>query len=823
METLVADIRHSFRMMANNLAFTTIAVAALALGIGANTGIFSVVDKVLLQPLPYPEPDRLVKVGRKYPNGEGYSNSIPKYMVWRHNNVFSSMTIYDFSGPGLNLSTGDRPEQIKGVHISADYFRVFGVGPKRGRAFTASEDAPNGPKAAVISDRLWKSHFGSDPQILGKTITLNGDPYAVVGVMPESFIPDPPADVWIPLQADPNSTNQGHYLSVAARLKPGVSLEQARAEMKIRGEEFRRANPKWMKTESVAVTPMREAMVRNVKTALLVLVGAVAFVLLIACANVANLLLARAAVRQRELAIRAAVGASRWRVVRQLLTESVILSALGGIAGFILGAWGVRSLLLLVPGNIPRLTDPEQAQSIISLLDWRVALFTVSISFLTGIIFGLFPALQISNPDVASTLKEASGRSGTGRKQNRIRKLLVAGEMALALVLLASAALLIRTFVGLNGVNPGIDGHHVLTMQTSLAGGNYSTTEKVDRLAVQVIRRIESLPGVEAAALALVLPTESEIDIPFSIAGKPPKSGELYNGDEQWRFVSPHYFAVFKIPLLRGRLMNERDETNSPKIVVINQEMAKKYWPNENPVGQVITIGKGLGPQFNDAPREIIGVVGNVRETGLADKDVGVMYIPQSQVPEALTQLANSVIPVSWCVRSAVDPNTLRPAIQREFQAVDGLMTISKVRTMEQVIAEQVSRQSFNMLLLSIFAGIALVLAAIGVYGLMSYSVEQQTQEVGIRMALGAGRSEVLKLIVKQGMKPACLGVIVGLVIAFAATKKLLSSLLFGVKATDPMSFTLVAVVLIGVALLATYIPARRAMEIDPAIALRQE
>jgi putative ABC transport system permease protein len=389
--------------------------------------------------------------------------------------------------------------------------------------------------------------------------------------------------------------------------------------------------------------------------------------------------------------------------------------------------------------------------------------------------------------------------------------------------LLASAALLIRTFVGLNGVNPGIDGHHVLTMQTSLAGGNYSTTEKVDRLAVQVIRRIESLPGVEAAALALVLPTESEIDIPFSIAGKPPKSGELYNGDEQWRFVSPHYFAVFKIPLLRGRLMNERDETNSPKIVVINQEMAKKYWPNENPVGQVITIGKGLGPQFNDAPREIIGVVGNVRETGLADKDVGVMYIPQSQVPEALTQLANSVIPVSWCVRSAVDPNTLRPAIQREFQAVDGLMTISKVRTMEQVIAEQVSRQSFNMLLLSIFAGIALVLAAIGVYGLMSYSVEQQTQEVGIRMALGAGRSEVLKLIVKQGMKPACLGVIVGLVIAFAATKKLLSSLLFGVKATDPMSFTLVAVVLIGVALLATYIPARRAMEIDPAIALRQE
>jgi putative ABC transport system permease protein len=823
MESLIADIRQSFRMMAKNLTFTGIAIAALALGIGANTGIFSVVDKVLLQPLPYPEPDRLVKLGRKFPDGQGYSNSIPKYMVWRHNNVFSAMTIYDFAGPGLNLSTGDRPEQIKGIHVSADYFRVFGVSPRRGRAFTASEDAPNGPRAAVISDRLWKSRFGSDPQILGKTITLNGDPYPVVGIMPDGFTPDPPAEVWIPLQADPNSTNQGHYLSVAARLKPGVTLEQARAEMKLRGEEFRRVNPKWMdKTETVAVMPMREAMVGDVKTALLILVAAVALVLLIACANVANLLLARAAARQRELAIRAAVGASRWRVVRQLLTESVILSALGGIVGFVLGAWGVRSLLLLVPGNIPRLTNPDQAQNIVSILDWRIALFTIGISFLTGILFGLFPALHISNPDVSSTLKEASGRAGTGRKQNRIRKLLVAGEMALALVLLTSAALLIRTFVGLNGVNPGIDPHHVLTMQTSLAGGNYSTTEKVDNLAVQVIRRIESLPGVEAAALTLVLPTDSEIDIPFTIAGKPPKAGQLYNGDEQWRFVSPHYFAVFKIPLLRGRLMNERDGANSPKIVIINQAMARKYWPKENPIGQVITIGKGLGPQFSDAPREIVGIVGDVHETGLADKDVGVMYIPQSQVPEPLTQLANSVIPLSWCVRSALDPNTLRPAVQREFQAVDGLMTISKVRTMEQVMAEQVSRQSFNMLLLSIFAGIALVLAAIGIYGLMSYSVQQQTQEVGIRMALGADRSEVLKLIVKQGMTPACLGVIVGLAIAFAATR-LLSTLLFGVKAIDPVSFTVVAVVLTAVALLATYIPARRAMRIDPVIALREE
>jgi predicted permease len=822
MESLVSDVRQALRMMRKNPGFTVVAVAALALGIGANTGIFSVVNKVLLQPLPYPQPDRLVKLGRKYPQGAGYSNSIPKYMAWRHNDVFSAMTLYDQGGPGLNLSTGDRPEQVKGIHISADYFKVFGISPMRGRTFTSLEDSPNGPKAAIISEKLWRSHFGSDPHIIGKTILLNGDPYPVVGLMPDSFVPDPPADVWIPLQADPNSTNQGHYLAAAARLKPGVTLEQARAEMKLKGEEFRRLNPKWMdKNESVAVTPMREAMVQNVKTALLVLLGAVIFVLLIACANVANLLLARAASRQKELAIRAAVGASRWRVVRQLLTESVILSGLGGVFGFLLGAWGVRSLLVLVPGNIPRLTDPEQVQSVLSVIDWRIVAFTIGISFLTGIVFGLFPALHISNPDVASTLKEASGRSATGRKQNRIRKVLVGAEMALAVVLLISAALLIRTFVGLSTANAGIDPDHVLTLHTSLAGEKYSTTEKVDNFATQVIRRLEAIPGVQAAAMTVMLPTENDIDLPFNIAGKAPKSGP-YNGDEQYRFVSPHYFAVFKIPLLRGRLLNERDTTNSAKVVLINQAMAKKYWPNENPIGQVITIGKGLGPQFDDPPRQIVGIVGNVRETGLGDSDVAVMYIPQSQVPEGLTQLANSALPTAWCIRSAADPNSLRTSVQKEFQAVDGQMPISNVRPMEEVIAQGVSRQHFNMLLLSIFAAIALILAAIGIYGVMSYAVEQQTQELGIRMALGADRGQVLKLILRQGMTPAGIGVVVGVAIAFAITR-VLASLLYGVKASDPATFVAVAVLLTAIALFATYIPARRAMGVDPVIALRDE
>ena len=823
MESVVADVRQSLRMLRKNPGFTAVAVAALALGIGANTGIFSVINKVILEPLPYPQPDRLVKLGRKYPQGNGYSNSIPKYMAWGHNNVFSTMAIYDQGGPGLNLSNGDRPEQVKGIHISADYFKVFGASPLRGRYFSNSEDSPNGPKAAIISQSLWSSHFASDPGIIGKTIVLNGEPYPIVGVMPASFVPDPPADVWIPLQADPASTNQGHYLSVAARLKPGVTLEQARGEMKLVGEQFRRLNPKWMdKKESVAVTPMREAMVGNVKTALFVLLGAVLLVLLIACANVANLLLARAAGRQRELAIRAAVGASRWRVVRQLLTESIILAGLGGLCGLLLGAWGVRSLLLMVPGNIPRLTDSDHVQSVFSILDWRIALFAVGVSFLTGILFGLFPALHISNPDVASTLREASGRTGTGRRQNRVRKVLVGAEMALALVLLASAVLLIRTFVGLSTANAGIDPHNVLTLQTSLAGGNYSTTGKVDNFATQVIRRIEALPGVEAAALTIALPTATEIDLPFNIVGKPPKSGQMYNGDEQYRFVSPHYFSVFEIPLLRGRALNQRDAANSAKVVVINQAMAKKYWPKGNPVGEVITIGKGLGPQFEDAPRQIIGIVGNVRETGLGDTDTGVMYIPQSQVPEGLTQLANSALPLSWCIRSSLDPNSIKASVEREFQAVDGQMPVSKIRTMEEVISEGVARQQFNMLLLSIFAVIALALAAIGIYGLMSYSVEQQTQELGIRMALGAGKQDILRLIVRQGMTPAIIGVLAGLGIAFGLTR-VLASLLYGVKASDPLTFGAVALVLTAIALFSTYIPARRAARVDPALALRDE
>ncbi len=823
MATFAADITYATRMLRSNPGFTAVAVAALALGIGANTAIFTVVNSVLLEPLPYPQADRIMQVGRSFGgDGIGWSNSIPKYMTWRQNQVFESMTLYGLDGPGVAFGSGDHPPQVKTLHASDGYFRVFGVAPMLGRTYTAAEDVPNGPPVAVISYGLWQSQLAGKSNVLGALIKLNGQPYTVIGVLPKWFQSDPASDVWLPQQADPNSTTQGHYLRIAGRLKPGVTVARARAEMKVVGERFRAANPKWMdKNESVAVVPMGEAMVGPaVRTALLVLLGAVMFVLLIACANVANLLLARAAVRQRELAIRAAMGAGRWRVVRQLLTESVMLAGAGGLLGFALGAWGVRGLLLLAPGNIPRITDADGLHTGIPLLDWRVAAFTMAIALATGILFGIFPALQTSNPDLASTLKEASSRSGTSRRQNRARSVLVISEIALAVVLLTGAALLIRTFMGLRSVNPGFDAHNVLTLQTSMSGGTYSTTAKVDALVTEITRRVESLPGVEAAACAVMLPVQGGIDLPFTIAGKAPAKGNLYNGDEQWRSVSPHYFAVFHIPVMRGRGFRETDRGNSARVVLVNEAMAKKYWPKEDPIGQVITIGAGLGPQFDDSPRQVVGVVGTVRETGLGSENEAVMYVPQSQTPEGITALIDSAVPLSWVVRTAAPPTTLLAAVEREFGSVDRMLPISHERTMENVVAESLARQNFNMMLLSIFAAIALVLAAIGVYGLMSYSVEQRTQEIGIRMALGAARFDMMGMVLKAGMKLVILGVVLGVGLAYGLTR-VLASLLFGVKANDPLTFALVPAILAAVALVATLIPARRAATIAPSQALR--
>jgi predicted permease len=826
MSSLLSDLRHSLRVLITNPGFTTVAVAALALGMGANTAIFSVVNAVLLAPLPYPQSDRIMRVERGYKGGDiGDSVSIPKFMAWKKaNQTFQALALYDFSGPGLNLGSGDRAQQVKGIHVSAEYFQVFGVSPSSGRTFLPQEDLPNGPKAAVLSDDVWRTRFASDPTLVGKPILLGGDPYTVVGVLPATFHSDPPADVFLAMQADPDSTNQGHFLLAAGRLKPGATLDSAKANMAVGGEQFRAANPKWMdKDETVVVLPLRDALVGNVRLALLVLVGAVAFVLLIASANVANLLLARAAGRQREIAIRTAVGASRGNLIRQLLTESVLLSTIGGVLGLLIGTWSVPLLLAVSPGNLPRINDEGHVASVVSTLDWHVLAFTFAIVLLTGVLFGLLPALRISKLDVNSVLKEASGRSGTGLRHNRVRSILVAGEMALAVILVAGAALMIRTFVGLRSVHPGFDPHNVITMQTSLGGGRYDSTAKVANMVRQVTDHVEALPGVRAAAATVTLPVSSMgLDLPFNIEGLPPAKGDLYNGDELWRFGSPHYFSALRVPLLKGRFFDQRDTGNSQWVLIVNQTFAKKYWPKGDPIGQRITIGKGLGPQFEEPTRQIVGIVGDVRENGLKGVDAAVMYIPQTQVAEGLTKLANSIIPLSWIIQTAGDPSSLSAAIQHEMQSVDSQLAASKVRGMDQVISESTARQNFNMLLLTIFAGLALLLAAIGIYGLMSYTVEQRTQEIGIRMALGAARGDMLKLVVRQGMLLSGIGVVIGLAASFGLNR-FLGTLLFGVKATDPITYAAVAAILISVALLATYIPARRATQIDPMIALRYE
>ena len=822
LEHLAADLRYAGRALRRSPGFAATAILALALGIGANTAIFSVVNTVLLQPLPFPEPERLVQLMRSFPGGEGDSASIPKFVVWREQTkVFEASTAYDFSGPGMNLTGGDRPELVKGIHASSGYFDVFGAPIAMGRTFNAQEDSPGGTHVAVISNGLWRSHFGSDPNILGKTILLGGDPYQVIGVLGPKFVVEPAADIWVPLQADPASTDQGHYLMAAARLRPGVTLEQAKAAMKLAAEEFRRKfpGPLMDSKESATAKPLGDMVVADVKPALMILLGAVGFVLLTACANVANLLLARATLRKREIAIRAALGAGRKRIIFQLLTESVLLALCGGALGLALGYAGVRGLLAMNPGNIPRIGENGAGVT----LDWQVLVFTILVSVVTGILFGLIPAFNASRTDLSVTLKEASSRAGSGFRQNKARSVLVVMETALALILLAGAALLIRTFEALRSVKPGFDAHNVLTMQMSLTGTRFEKTAGVAETIREAEQRVEAIPGVETIASTCCLPLEQGVDLPFTIEGKPPTDGP-YNGDVQWRNVSKGYFDAFKIPLLRGRTFTQQDEAGSTPVVVINESMAKKFWDKDkdDPIGARITIGHGLGPEFEESARQVIGIVADARDQGLNNDPPPMMFVPDGQVTNGVTALANRVLPMTWVIRTKVAPYSLSTEIQRELRTASGGLPAAHVRSMEQVVAGSTARTDFNTTLLSIFGGLALLLAAIGIYGLMAYTVQQRTQEIGIRMALGASPRVVRKMVVLQGMRLAGIGVILGVGAALALAR-LMTDLIYGVKTRDPIVFVSVAVLLSTVSWFATYIPARRASRVDPIVALRHE
>ena len=803
-------------MFVQNPGFTIAVVAALALGIGADTAIFSVVNTVLLKPLSYPDPDRIVQFMNTYKGGEDEGAAATEFEMWKQQtSAFQDVAAYSSTG-GMNL-TGAVPEQVHGVHVSEAFFRLFGARFVEGRGFTPAEDSPHGGNVAVISGGLWKRKFGSDPQLAGKTISIASQPYTVVGVTSPDFDTDPSADLWIPYQFDPNTHDQAHYFLVAGRLKPGVTLEQGQAQLKLAYAEFRRKYKDASPDNNFSAKLLKDSVVSDVRSSLLVLIGAVSFVLLIACANVANLLMVRAAGRSREFAIRAALGAGRARIVRQLLTESVLLALTGGALGLALGLTGVRALLAVSPGDIPRIGEDGSAVG----LDWRVAVFTLGISLLTGILFGLIPALNASKPDLSSSMKESSRGSGSSLRQNKARSLLVVSEVSLALVLLVGACLLIRTFIALRAVDPGFNSHNVWTCEMALNGSRFEKTAGVAEVIRDARSRLNAVPGVITAGATNSMPLLGGFGLPFIIVGKPHDG--LATGGAGWMAVSAGYFDAFKIPLIRGRDFTVSDTTGSQGVAIINQAMANRYWKKgENPVGQQIIIGHGVGPEFEEPARLVIGIVGDVRDGGLNRNPEPKMVIPLAQLTDGLTELNSKVAPISWVVRTKLEPHQMTSILTDELRKASGGFPVARVRSMDEVVVGSTARQDFNMLLLTIFGASALILAAIGIYGLMAYSVQQRTQEIGIRMAMGADRSRITKMVVWQGMRLTLAGVVIGVGAAFGLTR-LIASLLYGVKNWDPLVFVTVPVLLSAVALLAVWLPALRASKLNPMEALRTQ
>jgi len=821
MKTLSSDLRFAFRLMANSPGFTVVAVLTLALGIAVNTAMFSVVNAVLLKPFAYSDPERIVMFQNKFrQGGVGGTASPTEFNWWRQQTTaFQDVSAYSLFDV-VNLTGEAFPEQIQVMRASAGFFRLCGANALHGRTFTAEDDLLNGPKRAVLANAFWQRHFGGDSGVIGKRITLNGERYEIIGVAGSNLengqvsemmlgngditIKEPP-DVYIPFQLDPNSDERGHFFNVAGRLKPGVTLAEANAQLQTSYRGYARKWPDDIRGRAgFRVQLLQDAIVGGVRHSLLILMGAVSFVLLIACANVANLLLARATGRKREMAIRAAMGAGRGRIVRQLLTESVVLSLTGGVLGVAAGYAGIRALLSLSPGNIPRIGLGGSNVG----LDWRVLGFTLALAMLTGILFGLVPALQSSRADLSSTLKESSSRSGTALRHNKTRALLVTTEMALALVLLIGAALLIRSFIAIRQVNPGFDAHNVLTMRLSLTGPQFENPASVSQVIHEGVRRITALPGVEVAATGCCVPLEPPGFLTFQIAGRP--DGPTSGGTAVSTLVSAGYFETFKIPVLRGRTFTERDDSGPP-VVIINQALAKQFWPDSDPLNDRMLIGQGA-PAFKDElPRQIIGVVGDVRVSALNRDPLPDMYFTGSGMDRS-----------TWVIRTRVAPMSLSAAIQNELREASGGLPVARVLTMEEILSRSTAAENFNMLVLTIFGCSALLLAAIGIYGLMAYSVGQRAQEIGVRLALGADSSRIRNMVVFQGLRPVLAGVVCGLAAAVGLTR-VIASFLFGVKPWDPLVFLVVPITLVVVALVAVWLPAMRASRVDPIQALRYE
>jgi predicted permease len=822
MGTLIQDVRFGIRMLAKSPGFTAVAVLTLALGIGANTALFSVVNGVLLNPLPYPNPERVVTVDSTTADFGESSISYPDFIDWvRDNHSFSSLAAYK-SFVSFNLIGQGTPERLSAVKVSSGFFPTLGVGPILGRNFTPAEDQLSGPRAVILGSGLWKSRFASSPNILGKTLNLDGTDFTVVGVLPETFyfccesINFRPGEVYVPLGADKNPWMQDRKIHpgifAVGRIKQGVTLPQARADMARIARNLEAAYPDADKDRGIGVTPVKQEMVRNIEPFLLVLLAAVGFVLLIACVNVANLLLARSGGRAREFAIRATLGATQGRVVRQLLTESVLLALSGGTLGLLLAAWGTSAALSIVPSTLPRANDVQ--------IDPRVLLFTLVVSLLAGVLFGLAPALKTAHPDLQEELKEG-GRGASGARY-RTQGIFVIVEMALAVVLLVGAGLTIRTLDGLWSVNPGFDPHKVLSFNVGFPPDVTSENVAGIRASLrQVTNKIAAVQGLDSVSLMNgAFPLHGESDLPFWMDGQPKPATENSMPDAVWYLVGPDYLKVMKIPLLRGRFINTQDDASSPGVCVVDEDFAHKYFGNQDP------IGKRLDFDLIYKQLQIVGVVGHVKQFGL-DESAGadLPIFPQFYMP--ILQLPDSVIKAfassaGYIARTQGSPDAFTGSIREAVRNFNSNAVVFETDTMDHIVSQSLASRRFAMILLAVFAGLALLLSSIGIYGVISYVVGQRTHEIGIRMALGAQRSDVLKIVMGQAAALALLGVFAGLAAGVGLTR-LMSKILYGVSATDPLTFVIVAVTLTMVALAACYLPARRAMRVDPIVALRYE
>ncbi|HYY55953.1 MAG TPA: ABC transporter permease [Pyrinomonadaceae bacterium] len=811
--TLWQDLRFGLRLLLKHKGFTLVAVLTLALGIGANTAIFSVVNGVLLQPLPYADPDRIITIWE--PSRDGHTLGLTDLEFFRfreQNHVFAEIAAYATGATNLT-GDGGEPARVLATWASSGFFNVLGVQPVLGRAFIADDDKPGAAQVAVMSHGLWQRRFGSDPNVIGRQVSLNGKSRTIIGVMPRGFeFDEGDVELWLPLGLDPADVNpRSRSYGAIARLKPFVTLDQARVEMntlaaQLADESKKRYADAVNTTQSLNLIPLYELIVGDVRPALLVMLAAIGFVLLIACANVANLLLSRAETRQKEIAIRIAIGAGRLRIIQQLLMESIILSVLGGAIGLFLALWGVGALLAIAPASIPRTNEIE--------IDGAVLLFTLLVSLVAGIIFGLAPALQYSKPDLTSSLKE-EGRQTVGVAGRRTRRILVKAEIALALVLLVGAGLMLKSFWRLLNTDSGFDPKNVLTARITLPESRYPEPQQVNAFYKQLLERIEALPGVQSAATVTYLPLSgSNSNASFEIEGRP-RAPDESEQNADYRMISEDYFHTMGITVLKGRSFARSDEEGAPGVVIINETMSRRFWPDEDPVGKRINLGVPGSPWLT-----IAGVVRDVKHQGLDARPKSMMYFLHSQnaYSKALGVWRQSTL----VVRTASDPLALSGAIKNAVQSIDKDLPVARIQTMEQVVSASASRPRFTMLLLVIFAVAALLLAAVGVYGVMAYSVTQRTHEIGIRMALGARRTDVLKLIVGQGIRLSLVGVCLGMIGAFALTR-VISSLLYNVSPTDPSIFAGVSLLLTIVALTACLVPALRATRVDPMTALRNE